>query len=621
MSAPVAPPTLTTSFEPPGKTSGTPAGVPPDGPPFQATLETEWARTAVAEGQKGSKSQAGSASPAEPPQPGATEAGGEAGAVAPEAQVAAALAVAELAGSPAGTSSPAASSSGAAPAQDAAAAPPQTPAAGPGTPGASPAPIAQLAAATTAIAALAGPGPVSEGAVAQTGQAGGSEDDRGAPSTAGPSPAQSEGSAAQVAFGTGVAEGPELAGGGIGSGAAPGEGAAASESSAGQTVPATQAAGGSGPAGSGSQPPAGVPASLPAPGGERAAASTTAQTPESAGPTVATASAPGGEAAASLNGAETAPAAAPGGEATAAIAGASAPVVEAAAASGSAQSAGAGETARRPGGRVTAAQVGSSVKTAEFVSGGFEGATQAGQAPAPTTVTAAASTQLHSPTASTAGKGGSALAGGAGTDIEPAEAPGETAPNAGEPVAEELSGLIPASGAGGSGPSQGAVPLLGYGVGLQQAIEAVNASIELAARGGLAQARIALEPEELGEIRIHLTQTASGLLARVTADSPAAAQALAAGHLELRQSLSSAGLSLARLQIGHGEQMAANTGEGPAEGRAGAWTAPETQQRARPSGSSILPGPHEGEAPLAAELQEAPGATRTSEGSLVDVLA
>jgi len=270
---------------------------------------------------------------------------------------------------------------------------------------------------------------------------------------------------------------------------------------------------------------------------------------------------------------------------------------------------------------VTAAQGGSSVKTAELVSGGSEGATQASQAPAPTTVPAAASAQLHNSAGSTAGKGESALAGGAATGLEPAEAPGETAPNAGEPAAEELSGLMPASGAGGSGPSQGAVPLLGYGVGLQQAIEAVNASIELAARGGLAQARIALEPEELGEIRIHLTQTASGLLARVTADSPAAAQALAAGHLELRQSLSSAGLSLARLQIGHGEQMAANTGEGPAEGRAGAWTAPDAQQRTRPSGSSILPGPHEGEAPLAAELQEAPGATRPSEGSLVDVLA
>jgi flagellar hook-length control protein FliK len=187
-------------------------------------------------------------------------------------------------------------------------------------------------------------------------------------------------------------------------------------------------------------------------------------------------------------------------------------------------------------------------------------------------------------------------------------------------VSEELSGLPAAPGAGESGGSEGAVPTLGYGVGLQQAIEAVNATIELAARGGLAQARIALEPEELGEIRIHLTQTASGLLARVTADSPAAAQALAAGHLELRQSLSSAGLSLARLEIGHGEQMAANTGEGPAQERAGTWTAGDTQQRTRPASSTVLSGLEEGEASADAGPQEAAPASRPIEGGLVDVL-
>ncbi len=60
MSAPVAPPTPTTSFEPPGRSSGTPAGVPPDGPPFDQTLATEWARTAVAEGQKETQSRSGS---------------------------------------------------------------------------------------------------------------------------------------------------------------------------------------------------------------------------------------------------------------------------------------------------------------------------------------------------------------------------------------------------------------------------------------------------------------------------------------------------------------------------------------------------------------------------------
>ena len=138
MSAPVAPPTLTTSFEPPGRSSPTPAGVPPDGPPFQATLETEWARTAVAEGQKEAQSQAGSdsaqsgssspdgrarhgatagaigvgtragaeaASPAEPLQPATTEAGSEGVAVTSAEQAAAALALSELAGLPSVTAS------------------------------------------------------------------------------------------------------------------------------------------------------------------------------------------------------------------------------------------------------------------------------------------------------------------------------------------------------------------------------------------------------------------------------------------------------------------------------------------------------------------------------------
>jgi len=58
-------------------------------------------------------------------------------------------------------------------------------------------------------------------------------------------------------------------------------------------------------------------------------------------------------------------------------------------------------------------------------------------------------------------------------------------------------------------------------------IESIHATVEMAARQGMAQARIALEPEELGSLRIHLSQTADGLLARVSADTPAAAQALA----------------------------------------------------------------------------------------------
>jgi flagellar hook-length control protein FliK len=87
------------------------------------------------------------------------------------------------------------------------------------------------------------------------------------------------------------------------------------------------------------------------------------------------------------------------------------------------------------------------------------------------------------------------------------------------------------------------------GVALQDVIESIHATVELAARQGMAQARIALEPAELGSVRIHLSQTADGLLARVSADTPAAAQALAGGRGELQQSLSSLGVSLLRLDI------------------------------------------------------------------------
>ena len=85
---------------------------------------------------------------------------------------------------------------------------------------------------------------------------------------------------------------------------------------------------------------------------------------------------------------------------------------------------------------------------------------------------------------------------------------------------------------------------------LSEMIDAIHATIELASRRGASQARIALQPEELGDIRIHLSQSAEGIVARLTAATPAAAQALAAGRGELHQSLSSLGATLLQLDIG-----------------------------------------------------------------------
>ncbi len=122
-----------------------------------------------------------------------------------------------------------------------------------------------------------------------------------------------------------------------------------------------------------------------------------------------------------------------------------------------------------------------------------------------------------------------------------------------------MSANLEASAGAGTGPNAGASPLPVTGVPMQEMIDSIGATIELAARQGIAKARIELQPEELGHISIRLSQTGEGLRARVTADTPAGAQALSQGRSELRQSLSSLGLSLLQLDIGSSGQP--QTGE------------------------------------------------------------
>lgn len=122
-----------------------------------------------------------------------------------------------------------------------------------------------------------------------------------------------------------------------------------------------------------------------------------------------------------------------------------------------------------------------------------------------------------------------------------------------------ISTNLEASAGGGASPSAGASQLSVPGVPMQEIIDSIGATIELAARQGIAKARIELQPEELGHISIRLSQTSEGLRARVSADTPAGAQALSQGRSELRQSLSSLGLSLLQLDIGSSGQP--QTGE------------------------------------------------------------
>jgi flagellar hook-length control protein FliK len=177
-------------------------------------------------------------------------------------------------------------------------------------------------------------------------------------------------------------------------------------------------------------------------------------------------------------------------------------------------------------------------------------------------------------------------------------------------VATQLSAAQVSAGLLGSAPSSSeAAPVSSAGVGMQDMIDAIRATVEIATRQGATQARIALQPEELGDIRIHLSQTSEGLLARVTADTPAAAQALAQGRAELHQSLSSLGVSLLRLDIGSSGQPHSGGREAGFAGDSG-----------RPGGSGASTETDEEQTSEIATAGEG-SLQATVSGGLVDVLA
>jgi flagellar hook-length control protein FliK len=200
-------------------------------------------------------------------------------------------------------------------------------------------------------------------------------------------------------------------------------------------------------------------------------------------------------------------------------------------------------------------------------------------------------------TAGSSSSGGSALQTGA-----PSPAAGGTGPAGVQDaaVAPTAAAQLPGAGAANA-------PQLTATAQLGEMIDAIHATIELAARHGATQARIALQPEELGEIRIHLSQSADGIVARLTAATPAAAQALAAGRGELHQSLSSLGATLLQLDIGTFEGR-----EGRRHVLAGEGSSAHRAAGATEEDDSIAAA--EGATPAAV-----PG--RGPRGALVDVLA
>jgi flagellar hook-length control protein FliK len=99
--------------------------------------------------------------------------------------------------------------------------------------------------------------------------------------------------------------------------------------------------------------------------------------------------------------------------------------------------------------------------------------------------------------------------------------------------------------------------------------------------GGGSVVRIKLTPPELGEVRVQLTQTSAGLVARVVADHQAAAQTLQQSAGDLRRALEGSGIALAQLDIGSSDSQstgAQSDEEGPQN--AGGAAAGETTDEA-----------------------------------------
>jgi flagellar hook-length control protein FliK len=88
-------------------------------------------------------------------------------------------------------------------------------------------------------------------------------------------------------------------------------------------------------------------------------------------------------------------------------------------------------------------------------------------------------------------------------------------------------------------------------VPLARAAETVEQVVRLASSRGVTHARIALTPDSLGSIDVHLRHTSDGVVARVVAHSHDAVQQLQQAAADLRQQLEGQGVNLLSLDIGH----------------------------------------------------------------------
>jgi flagellar hook-length control protein FliK len=100
-------------------------------------------------------------------------------------------------------------------------------------------------------------------------------------------------------------------------------------------------------------------------------------------------------------------------------------------------------------------------------------------------------------------------------------------------------------------------------VPLARSAEAVEHVIRLASGGGVTHARIALHPEDLGSVDVHIRSTNEGIVARVVAHSAESVQTLQHAANDLRRSLEEQGINVLNLDI-------AQSGDERSAGRSGA---------------------------------------------------
>jgi flagellar hook-length control protein FliK len=99
---------------------------------------------------------------------------------------------------------------------------------------------------------------------------------------------------------------------------------------------------------------------------------------------------------------------------------------------------------------------------------------------------------------------------------------------------------------------------------------ALGATIRLATRNGETEARLTLDPGDLGQVQIRLRYGAGGLTAELTAETAQAMQALRETAGELRRALESQGITIAGLDVS--TAGSGRSSQGDPEARHGAGT-------------------------------------------------